>query len=128
MEAGDELPYVPVHSGQVKLGVDHGMGGGLISVSHVAEMRDSAGRGAQTHRTHSCPTVLDLSLYLLPTRSGRLYLGTQCFGYSLHGVETTFELGLEEAAGKPRLPAHPLGSNHAFLISRHRREFDGLSS
>ena len=26
VEAGDELPYVRVHSGQVKLGVDHGMG------------------------------------------------------------------------------------------------------
>ena len=85
--------------------------GWLISVSHVAEMRDSAGQGS-TDPSELIPahTVLDLSLYLLPTRDlVDCIWGSTMFQYSLHGVETTFWCSAwEEAAGKPRLPAHLL--------------------
>ena len=76
VDEGDELPYVPVHTGNVKLAVEHMKAGGVLSVSYVSDMRDSAGQGSIEDRDLiPAHTVLDLSMYVLPSADGRVYLG-----------------------------------------------------
>jgi Fe(3+) dicitrate transport protein len=45
VEAGDELPYVPRHQGQVTFGVEGERWGAVVSASYVDAMREQAGRG-----------------------------------------------------------------------------------
>lgn len=75
VERGDELAYVPRHQGAATLGVEHTRWSASLAVTHVGEMRDSAGQGdiASNERIES-HTVLDAAARLGLGEANDLYL------------------------------------------------------
>ena len=73
-EKGDALPYVPVHQGQVALGLAAPRWGTSFAASYVGEMRDKPGQGSVPHdELIEAHTVLDAAAYYEVTDRARLY-------------------------------------------------------
>ena len=65
VEAGDVLPYVPEHQGALRLGYETATWGLTAALSHVGEMRDSAGQGpVDAAEKIGAHTVLDAAAHL----------------------------------------------------------------
>ena len=74
VEEGDALPYVPEHQGALRLSYERAAWGITTSVSHVGEMRDSAGQG-DVPEGEGIParTVVDGAVHV-NYRAARVYL------------------------------------------------------
>ena len=78
VQRGDELAYVPEHSGAATVGVGGEKWGIFPSVSVVGEMRDAAGQGRITAQERiPAYYVVDLNGQVMPTRMTTLYLSVQ---------------------------------------------------
>lgn len=75
VEAGDRLPYVPIHQGSLHAGAISEYGGLDVVASYVGEMRDVAGQGSIPAGERIEPyVVLDLAGHVVPFRGAKVYL------------------------------------------------------
>lgn len=61
---GDSLPYVPVHQGGLRVGVDHELLRVSMGLSARSGMRDVAGQGALTDSDIPAQALVDLALHV----------------------------------------------------------------
>lgn len=75
VEAGDQLPYIPTHQGQLSLGVKHAKWGVNALAHFTSEMLDEAGLPEDDDILKvDARTVIDLAAYYRPYEAGRIYL------------------------------------------------------
>ncbi|MDC0711369.1 TonB-dependent receptor [Stigmatella sp. ncwal1] len=78
VQAGDEMPYVPLHQLAASAGVEAALGGLFLSATYVDSMRESAGQGEvpEGERTGSLLTF-DANASWNFSREGLLYLNVR---------------------------------------------------